>query len=290
MFNLFKKAVDNSSVKVSQDVDFEGIKIEEQNKIVQEIHDAFYGEVDNLLKTTEGYDTLTEEKQRLFDKCERLQSLGFWQSKEVAEVRSEMLLNDRKRELAETIRYFSHKYPQYKFITEASVKNICKKYGLVYGDVNKYKGEVPEENLKHIEDFKVDENDECYFFEEETYTPYSEPSKYVMNFSKSNLDSFIDKKGLVEDPETNGFGFLKRKVEVEGESKNFFKGKCRLEIVAPVDDFDVNKSDVKDFSISHIPDPIVLKPVIYDGMKHYLIVTAWGLEASDDLVVNERFN
>jgi len=49
---------------------------------------------------------------------------------------------------------------------------------------------------------------------------------------------------------------------------------------------------VKDFKISkiEIPDPVVLKPVYYGGQKHYLIVTAWGLEASDELVVNEKMN
>jgi len=35
---------------------------------------------------------------------------------------------------------------------------------------------------------------------------------------------------------------------------------------------------------------VVLKPVVYNKQKYYLIVTAWGLEASDELVVNQKMN
>ena len=35
-----------------------------------------------------------------------------------------------------------------------------------------------------------------------------------------------------------------------------------------------------------IPDPVVLQPV----KGGYLILTAWGDEASDPLVINENFN
>jgi hypothetical protein len=34
-----------------------------------------------------------------------------------------------------------------------------------------------------------------------------------------------------------------------------------------------------------VSDPVVLHPVMFKGIKYYLIITAWGLEASDELVV-----
>ena len=43
---------------------------------------------------------------------------------------------------------------------------------------------------------------------------------------------------------------------------------CPLEIVAPECDFDSSKIS------TGIKDPIVLKPVIFEGTKYYLIVTA----------------
>ena len=36
----------------------------------------------------------------------------------------------------------------------------------------------------------------------------------------------------------------------------------------------------------HIPDPVVLQPV----KGGYLIITAWGDEASDEIVVNQKMN
>jgi hypothetical protein len=69
-------------------------------------------------------------------------------------------------------------------------------------------------------------------------------------------------------------------------------GSCPLEIAAPASDFDTTGMELKNFKLSPIefPDPIVLQPVFFEGSKHYLIVTAWGLEASDEMVVNEKMN
>lgn len=65
-----------------------------------------------------------------------------------------------------------------------------------------------------------------------------------------------------------------------------------LEIAAPRKDFNMTDMEVRDFKIQkiEIPDPVVLCPVLHKGTKHYLIVTAWGPEASDDLVVNQKMN
>lgn len=67
---------------------------------------------------------------------------------------------------------------------------------------------------------------------------------------------------------------------------------CPLEIVAPSNDFDMKNMQIKDFQLSAkpAPDPIVLQPVWFKGKKHYLIVTAWGLEAGDESVVNANHN
>lgn len=51
--------------------------------------------------------------------------------------------------------------------------------------------------------------------------------------------------------------------------------------------------DIKDFKLQEkieVPDPIVLKPVFYKDQKYYLIVTAWGLESTDQDVINEKMN
>jgi hypothetical protein len=60
-----------------------------------------------------------------------------------------------------------------------------------------------------------------------------------------------------------------------------------FEIVAPLKDF--KKDSVKLIGnklVQEVPDPIVLAPVTYEGTKYFLIVSCWGEEASDELVVN----
>ena len=39
-----------------------------------------------------------------------------------------------------------------------------------------------------------------------------------------------------------------------------------------------------------VPDPVVMQPVLFNDIEYYLIVTAWGEEASDVEVVNQIMN
>ena len=55
--------------------------------------------------------------------------------------------------VAETVKMVARKYPFNKFITEDIVKQICKKYNLVFGDVSQFKGFVPQKNLDEITRF-----------------------------------------------------------------------------------------------------------------------------------------
>lgn len=247
--------------------------------LIEEIHESFYTEVDRLLADARISRSLETDKQDLIDKATRLRNLGFKNTKEVIEAQQEI---DRLRELESTnkmnqdlvnaIEYFSARYFNYKFITEDSVKKICAKYNLVYGTIDKYIGTVPDKNLKHIEDFKIKEEDVCYN-EINNDRWNRRVTKYEVR-SKQYVDKEI-KMG---------------RADLYGSDHSFEK--CPLEIVAPLKDFNMKAHEVKDFKISkiEIPDPVVLQPVIYNDQKHYLIVTAWGIEASDELVVNFNHN
>lgn len=277
--NMFSKKKEVNEFKPSDNVVIETTEVVKEKtvyELVEEIHDTFFTEVDRLLKSANEFNSLETNKQELIDKHDRLQSLGFTSSKEVKEASGEIKRleelrkeNKKKEELIDAINYFSFKYPQYKFITEGSVKKICQKYGLVYGSVDKYIGEVPDKNLKHIEDFKIDEDDEAWV-------------KFIgNNRSRVATSLIISKKDIPEEQDNtiNGIDFF---VRYDKES---------LEIAAPLKDFNMEKSVVKDQKIQNeVPDPIVLKPVIFNKTKHYLIVTAWGPEASDELVVNHKMN
>ena len=123
---------------------FKKEKKQSVNELVKEIHTNFFTEVDRLLIDAKKVGSLETEYQNLIDKSNRLERLGFKNSKEVSDAKVEIkrldairIENLKKENVIEAINYFSIKYPQYKFITEESVKKICEKYGLIYGEVSK---------------------------------------------------------------------------------------------------------------------------------------------------------
>ncbi len=242
-------------------------------ELVAEIHDTFYTEVDRLLAQAMQANSLESDMEELVEKSKRLERLGFLSTKEVEEGRTERnrlgALEDEnieKQRIVAAINYFSQKYPQYKFITEESVKRICEKYGLIYGDVGLYIGTVPNKNLEQMEKFKIDKDDVAFLKREQSVNDWRATVSYCSS---------------------------KEKVE-DSHSRYYYSSidKVSLQIAAPAKDFNMKNMEVKGVKLSkkEVPDPVVLQPVWYNGMAAFLIVTAWGPEASDELVVNQKMN
>lgn len=284
ILNLLKRTTRNKIADVERTIN---LTVKSNEKLIEVIHENFFTEVDKLLAEAKISRSLDTNKQDLIDKCERLKKLGFTNTKEVKESEAEIkrleqlkIENENKKTLIKAIEYFSVRYPQYKFITEDSVLKICNKYGLVYGEISRYIGDVPEKNLRYIEQFEVDVKDECYLYEY-VFIGWG-IGKNVIDRRYTNVEEF------------NKFNERKRDLlDMRLSSRSYeVNTKCPLEIAAPVKDFNMEGMEVKNFKISkiEIPDPVVLKPVIFGGQKHYLIVTAWGEEASDEIVVNEKMN
>lgn len=247
------------------------------NQLIQEIHEDFMTEVDKLLAEAKITREIKTDKEDLLNKSEQLKKLGFVSAKEVKDAEAEenrlealKVENNRKESLVKTINYFTDKYPLYKFITESSVKRICEKYGLIYGPVNKFIAEVPQKNLEEIAKFKIQSEDMCYI-EETHYRRSNSPTTRIVGAYKYTHQYSDD----------------------ENFRYNYYP--MSLEIAAPKSNFDMLNMEVRNFKLTEtikkeIPDPIVLQPVFYNGTKHYLIVTAWGTEASDSEVINEKMN
>lgn len=247
-------------------------------KIIEEIHESFYTEVDSLLEYANVRFSEKEENPIEMEKRRRLIDLGFTQSEEVKKTNSEInkILHAKKEnlernELKEAISYFSQKYPQYKFITEDSVKRICNKYNLIYGPVSRYTGNVPDYNLKQIENFKIKDEDCCTIKKNRHFG--------IRHFATEQVELLPNKAKQYDD--------------------NYYNmclittyNDAPLEIAAPKSDFNTEGMELKGFKLSKIevPDPVVLHPVYFRGNKHYLIVTAWGDEATDPEVMNEKLN
>lgn len=262
---------------------------------VEEIHESFYTEVDRLLEEANISKSLDTNKQDLIDKANRLKSLGFINTKEVKEAQNEInrleilkIENKAKKELIDAINYFSFKYPQYKFITEDSVKRICSKYGLIYGEINRYIGEVPEKNLKYIEQFKINDEDKLYLEREWYQSRYER----VETLYKSRIISYSQYFEHTRPKSWEEYRYLVDKgLRINSDFRDEIICSS-LEIAAPIKMFNMKDHEIQDFKLQRIEDkdPVVLQPVQYNNKKYYLIVTAWGDEASDELVVNQKMN
>ncbi len=267
------------------------------NEIVQEIHDSFHSEVDKLLADAKISKSLDTDKEALIAKAERLMKLGFLRAQEVADADKEILRiealkkeNESKEKLIEAINYFSVKYPNYKFITEDSVKKICAKYGLIYDRVQEYIGTVPYKNLKHMEDFKIAECDKCIEWLSWQTSAFGRRRRRRQIDAEVRYISGDAYQQYLADKFKDGIQCLPVPINIGPPQEH--RALCSLEIAAPVKDFNMDGREVKDFRPVEVEfeDPIVLMPVFHGGNKHFLVVTAWGIEDSDELVVNQKMN
>jgi len=57
------------------------LKREKRVRIIEEIHESFFTEVDKLLQEANISNSLDTNKQALLEKCERLKQIGFTNTK-----------------------------------------------------------------------------------------------------------------------------------------------------------------------------------------------------------------
>jgi len=225
---------------------------------VQQIHHEFHSAADNLL--LEAKSIIEEARTKNVTKVNRLELLGFKQASQVTELKPLQQKAELSKEQLESLAYYQREYPFNKFITEEQVKIICHKYNLVCGDVSRFTGFVPEKNLSDIEKFKLNDKD---MVEEASYGGSW--------FTKEEMRRFF--------PESQYHDIY----------RNYRFRKLELQICAPVKDMDITGLELTEgykLTKKHIPDPVVLQ-LVKNG---YLIITAWGDEASDELVVNQINN
>lgn len=236
--------------------------------IIAEIHNDFDTASERLLNEakeilSKGIDT----------KGQRLKELGFVSANAVVVFEKAEAEKIEKTNLAEKIEYYRMWYPHNKFITEKEVKAICKKYGLLYAEVSYYKGDVPEKNLREIEAFKLREEDQR---KRTNFDDWSENRIRRMQWAglaQFGARSSFNRPSYYDDNPPK-------------EIKEYYT-KPSLCICAPEKDFDTRNLVRSGHKLElHIPDPVVLQPV----PSGYLIVSKWGLEASDESLVNEQMN
>lgn len=280
------------------------------NKIIAEIHHEFDTAEDRLLKQAESIIASTEvpDYSKIEGKAARLVSLGFVKSEEVIAAKhyskhraekNKLVVSTKKQ--AELIQYYKQKYPFQKFLTESELDRICEKYNLIYAPVKNYKGVVPEKNLTDIENAKEllveDRSEERKIW------------RYTGSFTKeaTSIEKMICRDGI----DITGIKTGSWRTEIEGADvrKHFFNNRqifnsdsynCETEteelsglfIAAPKSHFDLKglkgkgKYGFSTTSIVKVKDPIVFR-YVKGGIQ---VITKWGLEASDESLINEINN
>jgi len=278
-------------------------KHQKEQRIIKSIHDDFDTAQERLLAQSKellesiGSIDATDAEQ----KADRLARLGFVNTSNVKQ--AEVIKKERQekeailvktKEEAQTIEYYKRTYPFLKFLTESELDKICTKYGLVYAPVKNYIEFVPDKNLAEIENaqslMKVD-------------LPQSE---YMLKISSFWGDCPSEIKQIFKDAVkwTHGDiisdGLCRDYARSKGYNGNYnhyvyhLKGgeitklsKEGLFICAPPSHF--NTKDLKknglgffEFTTIEIQDPIVFR-YVRGGIQ---VITKWGLEASDEALIN----
>lgn len=260
-------------------------------EVVQRIHHEF---------NTAG-ETLLKQAQQILNgnvvdelKVKRLQAVGFNRANDVQKWNKIKLT----KEIADFVQYYEHNYPLNKFITEEQVIAINKKYNLVCAPIEMYKGFVPDFNLRQIESFFVKK--------ESDYKKAVVKITQAWNTGVPGGDFLLRRRGAnyihkklgmkyipIDHPALNwkrsdelfsAMGGYVEQFEISNNEKGLF-------ICAPKKDMDLKGLQklgaiFTSFTTVNVPDPVVLQPV----RGGYLIVAAWGDEASDEIVVNQKMN
>lgn len=188
-------------------------------------------------------------------KAARLEKLGFTGIESVKQLQELKKEKERFQKIRDSIEAYQKKYPFNKFITKQEANSVCEKYNLYIADVPFFKGFVPERNLQEMERF-VSNYSMKQYFKQEQKNSYSES----VVVSKEEYDNKIP-------------GF------------NYYEHTPIFKIMAPETQFYIT-SRMRKVGREIIDDPIVLLPV----PEGYVVITAWGDEASDPVIVNEGNN
>lgn len=266
----------HGTIIVSRDSDTETDVIESVKGAIEQIHSEFNTAGDKLL--VQALNIIENTKASNPEKAEKLHKLGFHNTGEGKEYMEVINITDKQKKIAEAISFFKIQYPNYKFITHNIAIEICEKYNLVLGDVSKFKGFVPLKNIEEIENFsKLHSNEFDY---------YQVSDKRTIFISEKLFEETLKKCSSIKDvcyPLDNKGGMY---------ANGYYKQKTNLRICAPVKDMVIKANEyVQNRQIVSYPDPVVMKGIAHEnGVWGFLILTAWGDEASDELVVNQNNN
>jgi hypothetical protein len=274
--------------------------------IVQQIH----AEVDSI------EDLLIQEANELINpnlinkdvlkKAERLKNLGFTSSSVVLSVEEETKVIqvqlgeiEKKKKLNGLVLYYKRTYPWQKFLTLEKFEEICKKYGLIYASVSRYLRDVPEKNLKEIENIKplktVDQdNEEVFIYITNAWSTYS---GYDLINKKKFSCSFQDFSSYPNIDDKEVYNVIRKHIPnlpsatyIFSKAIVFKENKSGLYIAAPKVDFNLNDFELNANEIGYLTEEVIKElkdPIVFRFCKGGIqVISKWGLEARDEALVN----
>lgn len=282
---MFKKLFSKSPVLVTDESVYRNLSTED---LIKKIHSDFSTSADKLVEEAKA---IINSKTIDNDTVATLTKFGFKSTEKYVEaVKEQEKINDSQK-IHDTVLWFAEKYPLNKFITHEKVIELCLKYNLAFGSVERYTGDIPKRCIRDIQRYFDNrypmDNFVSIYGISFKYTAKSKDelpiTQYFENLRFDVLPSNInryDREAVI-----NGIHVDKslRENFLNNISEIHCKSNSGLLICAPI-----SKMKAKDIVVKkEIPDPIVLAKA---GTEGYLIVTAWGEEASDPLVVHNLNN
>ncbi len=254
-------------------------KEQETQRVIEQIHNSFNTASDRILE--EAKRILATSSTVEVEKANRLQRLGFGNAQGVAEAKQAASDARAAKTIQELLLEYRMKYPTYKFITKDEIDKICQKYGLVMGDISAYKGFVPDKNLREIENWKGMKDEDAIVKVTTSYGMGLDHSSEVTKKEWIKMSTPKQRTSGIDSPDGYKVHFMGDDRRV---TERTYASPIGYKICAPLKDMNVSSRErVVGNEIVAVPDPIVLQKVRGDL---YAIITAWGDEASDPLVIN----
>lgn len=220
------------------------------------------------------------------------------------------------------IQEYENKYKGlYKFILEPQLERLCEKYNLFVRPTRFYKGDIPTKNIQDLKNFRFYIEDifdmeakvgDLYGKKDMTKGMIFNSSKHRFELSKNCKNLYAQSFGdfynqYLSTRVIESFNYHFAEILDKCED-GYFNGACSLDfylklfpndnllIAAPdtmflADAFKDSKERIVDIPEIVANFQVDIDPIVLLKVNHgYLVLTAWGDEANDELIINPLNN